>query len=421
MSDIASLLLSVTRHHFGRSNPCVTSSGNQSLYRACFLALLVTVSSLSLAKAEDPSDQATAIKKIEALGGDVERAINSNSIVTISLVGCSKLTNDDLSCLKFLPDVTELLLAGASGISDKGLNQIIQCKELRSLGLARTGVTDEGMKTIANLKKLEHLQLSHTTISDKGIANLKRLPNLQSLVLLNTSVANDGLKELAEFKSLATINVRQSRVTEDGLNWLRKNRPQLECESPFVAQGAIFAQAPATTVAQAPAPTLEPQANDTEEQRASLKKLKTLDGSVERDEAGNVTDIFLIGSTRLKDNDLELVKAFPEIRGLYLGRTSITGEGLKYVSNFKNLRTIGLIGTKVVDESLKNLSKLGQLEALFLEETSISDVGVANLNRLPGLRELLLGNTKITDETLKELAEFPSLSAVTLQGVKRVR
>jgi hypothetical protein len=374
------------------------------------LALFVSIGCLSLAMADSAVDQPAAIQKIKALGGNVERSATgkSNSIVTISLIGCTRLKDEDLAFLNAFPDVTELILAGATGISDNGLKHLARCKELTSLGLARTAVSDEGMNEVAKLKKLERLQLSHTAISDKGITNLRRPSNLQSLVLIGTFVTDEGLKELAEFKGLAVVNVKQSRVTDEGLNWLRNARPGLECELPFAQQAAN--NNPSN------APALEPQENDTEEQRESLQKIRALGGSVDRDENGNVTDIVLIDCGQLKDEDLSLVKAFPDIRGLYLGRTPIKGDGLKSVSDFKKLQTIGLIGTQMVDESLKHLSKLNQLESLYLANTSITDAGVANLGRLPGLKELLLANSKVTDEALKELAEFPKLETVTLQG-----
>ncbi len=374
----------------------------------CVLAFFVSIGYLSLATADSAVDQSAAIQKIKVLGGNVERSATgkSNSVVTISLVGCTKLKNEDLAFLDAFPQVTELTLAGATGIADNGLKHLARCKELKSLGLARTAVSDEGMNEVAKLKKVERLQLSHTSISDKGIKNLGRPSNLQSLVLISTSVTDEGLKELAEFKGLAVVNLKQSRVTGEGLNWLRKARPGLECELPFAQAAADNDQSNA----------LEPQKNDTEAQRESLKKIGALGGSVDRNENGNVTDIVLIGCEQLKDEDLSLVQAFPEIRGLYLGRTPITGDGLKNVSGFKNLQTIGLIGTLVVDESLKHLSKLKQLESIYLANTSITDVAVANLGRLPGLKELLLANSKVTDKALKELAEFPKLESVTLQG-----
>ena len=378
------------------------------------LAIMILIGYSPMAMADSGVDPSAAIQKIKALGGNVERSATgkSTSVVTISLLGCTKLKDDDLAFLNAFPDVTELMLAGATGISDEGLKHLAACKQLKSLGLARTAVTNEGMKEVAKLKLLERLQLSHTSISDIGITNLGRQPNLRSLVLIGTSVTDKCLKELAEFKNLAVVNVKQSRVTDDGLKWLRNARPNMECVLPFVQlvvdddqddhQSSLLA--------------LEPQENDSAEQREALQKIKALDGSVDRDEGGKVTSAVLVGSQTLADEDLEFLKHFPDLDYLAIGFTNVSSNGLKQVPQCTKLTILSLVKTRVDDEGLKEVAKLKHLERLLLSLTSITDVGIVNLGRMPNLQSIMLDETAITDEGIKELAEFKNLKLINLAG-----
>src|SRR5262249_44844721 len=70
--------------------------------------------------------------------------------------------------------------------------------------LSNTAVTDAGLKELKELKNLVFLSLSDTGVTDAGLKELKELKSLEALVLNDTLVTDAGLKELKELKSLQT-------------------------------------------------------------------------------------------------------------------------------------------------------------------------------------------------------------------------
>jgi len=64
------------------------------------------------------------------------------------------------------------------------------------LDLNGTAVTDAGLKELRELKNLQNLNLDNTKITDAGIKELKGLTGLQELEVLGTQVTEAGVTEL---------------------------------------------------------------------------------------------------------------------------------------------------------------------------------------------------------------------------------
>jgi hypothetical protein len=179
-------------------------------------------------------------------------------------------------------------------------------------------------------------------------------------------------------------------------------------------------------------------AGDKTDEAAAIAKIQALDGQVcrkndggaisrgirtpegtptaKKDDENPVVLVDLVGSEKLKDDDLKCLQAFPELTDLYIGRTATTDAGLKHLLPLKHLRMIGLIGTKITDAGLAELSGLKQLQILFLGNTAITDAGLRHLAKLENLQQILLFKTKITDAGLKELQNCPALENLSLAG-----
>lgn len=96
---------------------------------------------------------------------------------------------------------------------------------------------------------------------------------------------------------------------------------------------------------------------------AAKAQVEALGGNVNQlSKPGNdtVTGVVLIGSKKVRDDDLVLLRAFPDVQRLMLGGTAITDAGLKHAAGLHELTTLGLIGTKVTDAGMKELSGLKQ-------------------------------------------------------------
>ncbi|MEK6247091.1 MAG: discoidin domain-containing protein [Planctomycetales bacterium] len=150
------------------------------------------------------ADEQAAIAKIHELGGTVR----------------SVAANDDSKDVDFHLSGTEL--------TDEGLNQVAQLKNVVWLNLKDTAITDAGLKYLAGLTGLKKLHLERTAVSDAGLAHLKGLNDLEYLNLYGTKVTDAGVDHLASLKNLKHLYLWKSKVTEDGAEKLRKSLPDLD-------------------------------------------------------------------------------------------------------------------------------------------------------------------------------------------------
>ena len=110
-------------------------------------------------------------------------------------------------------------------VTDAGLKELKDLKQLTALNLGNTQVTDAGLKELKDLKQLTYLDLGSTKVTDAGLKELKDLKQLTTLHLAYTQVTDAGLKELEDVKQLTSLNLIHVKVTDDGMAALRKALP----------------------------------------------------------------------------------------------------------------------------------------------------------------------------------------------------
>lgn len=171
-------------------------------------------------------------------------------------------------------------------------------------------------------------------------------------------------------------------------------------------------------------------AEDKPDVAAAVARVEALGGNVQRlGRPGDdgVTAVVLIGSEKVRDDDLVVLRAFPDLERLMLGGTAITDAGLEHAAELHELTTLGLIGTKVTDAGMKELAGLNKLEHVRLANTAVTDVGVRELSRHKSLQILILSNNRITDDALADLGTLPNLreldlsfTSITDDGLKQL-
>ena len=114
--------------------------------------------------------------------------------------------------LEWLPTGSlEQLISNQTKISDRGLKSIQKCRDLRKLNLSDCHITDAGLPSIATLTELEELDLSNTKITAKGLLQLIGLKKLLSLSVRNTLITAEDLpvvKQLCQkMPSLNSIEI----------------------------------------------------------------------------------------------------------------------------------------------------------------------------------------------------------------------
>jgi hypothetical protein len=143
----------------------------------------------------------------------------------------TEVTDDGLKELSNLRNLTTLNLS-RTNVTDAGLKELANLKNLTTLYLHETKVTNVGMKELAKLKNLTVLNLGDTKVTDAGVKELANLKSLTTLDLSHTEVTDAGLKELANLKNLTTLNLSFTKVTKDGVAALQKALPKCLIRGP---------------------------------------------------------------------------------------------------------------------------------------------------------------------------------------------
>ena len=179
------------------------------------------------------------------------------------------------------------------------------------------------------------------------------------------------------------------------------------------------------------------------EEKAVLA-VENLRGSVHRDftKEGKPIVFVSLSFTNVKDGDLHLLTAFPELRTILLSRTDITGAGMRelarldqlrclvlsgarfwqddlfYLGELQHLHTLDLSGTMVTDAVFRHLGTLTQLQELDMSNTAVTGAGLNAMVHLKQLQRLYLRATHVTDAGLEKLAECQHLESLDLTGTR---
>lgn len=164
-----------------------------------------------------------------------------------------------------------------------------------------------------------------------------------------------------------------------------------------------------------PADTESPNKSP-EEAVAYLRKLGAFVGYGQDALSNKVVEISCWNNKSIADEDLKLLRLFPDLASVYLGNTDLSDACLPHLAGLTKLQELYLNGTRITDAGLPALSTLKNLSSLALENTGITDSGFKHLLSLTNLSILGLRETLLTDESAKALVRFPKLTGVTFGG-----
>ncbi len=136
-----------------------------------------------------------------------------------------------------------------------------------------------------------------------------------------------------------------------------------------------------------------------ERQDQAASRLEKLDARIERD----VVTINLV-ATKVTDDDLKYLHAFPSLLTLYLHHTEIGDAGVANLQPLKNLTTLDLFDTRVTDAGLAHLAEwMPFLQWVDLNATRVTDAGLEHLKGLKHLRRLDVRKTGVTEAGAADL------------------
>lgn len=159
----------------------------------------------------------------------------------------------------------------------------------------------------------------------------------------------------------------------------------------------------------------------------AITALREVGADIKRDKQGRVTKIDLADprevlhrtrESRVTDEALPWLAAFPDLQHLCLFFARITDDGLKQLIALKHLKHLWLNQTPITDAGMEVLTKLPALESLWLLDTFVTNKAIKVLQKAPKLNCLRLGGTAVTDSGVKLLVTMKGLKDVSLAETK---
>jgi serine/threonine protein kinase len=196
---------------------------------ACLLAVAIIAGVIiSLGKKEKKAEVTEDDPKPSTIGADAERKpaefIHAlGGVLTIKVNNEERVINpsDELPAERFT--VTGVNLANNQGVNESAMANLKVLRSLTSLNLSGTTVTDGNLTQLKGLRRLKELVLADThNLTDFGLSNFSDCRGLVHLDLNNSAAAtNQGLDFFSGFKDLAEVSLFKSEVTDDGLAALK--------------------------------------------------------------------------------------------------------------------------------------------------------------------------------------------------------
>lgn len=232
--------------------------------------------------------------------------------------------------------------------------------------------TDEDFAKFIGCSRLEYLYIRSPDITDAGLTNLQHLRELATLALAGTKVTNEGLEHLQHLPHLTSLTIQDTPVNGSGIVHLT-NKDALHTLSLF---GSGFG----------------------DEQVGLLKQFP------------NVRTLFL-DRTKITDAGLPGLLSLKELTHLQLTETQVTAESFP---RFASLNWLYLDGSRTEDTGIESVAQLPALTKLSVRDTRITNAATAHIRHMPSLQVLEASNTQIDDEGLSELRHALKLSTLDL-------
>ncbi len=173
-----------------------------------------------------------------------------------------------------------------------------------------------------------------------------------------------------------------------------------------------------------------------ESEEAAIAALEAVGGRVAFDEEAPDRPVIIVELFRadIKDDGLKHLRAFTQLKKVFLGLTHVTDAGMEEFKHHPNLESLHLNSSLVTDRGLRYVAYLDKLRALSLNLPQATDQGIRRLfaeppphpegkkpDEPPGLRNLEslgIGETPISDVVLKDLMSLPRLRWLSLHHTR---
>ena len=144
---------------------------------------------------------------------DLRRLAQYPGLTSIDL-SLTHITDEGMSELKNLRNVTDLNLYYAEYVTDQGVAAIKDWKKLKHLNLHGTKSSDTALEHLAGITSLESLDVGSTLMTDVGLERLTTLTNLKSLTMGGNELGDAGLQALRQFPTLTFLDLSGRQGTD---------------------------------------------------------------------------------------------------------------------------------------------------------------------------------------------------------------
>jgi hypothetical protein len=107
-----------------------------------------------------------------------------------------------------------------------GPNAGRSAEDVREFRLDGTPVTDAGLKELVDFKNLRSLHLNRTKVTNNGLKELRKFERLELLYLNDTDVTEDAIKDIVAIKGLRHVSLNNTYFTRGGLAQIRQALPR---------------------------------------------------------------------------------------------------------------------------------------------------------------------------------------------------
>lgn len=170
---------------------------------------------------------------VESTTSSSEKKVAASAVFTQKITAADKAIIEPLKKENLLitpvaqnQPFIEISAINAPGFSDNGMKLINKLSlQLVWLKLSNTKITDAGIKEISNCKNLVRLYLEGTAVTNGSTAIIKQFQFLEYLNIIGTSIDDTGLLELSGIKNLKQIYCWQTAITAKGVDAFKKINP----------------------------------------------------------------------------------------------------------------------------------------------------------------------------------------------------